>query len=200
MIIFKVICDSLHLQHHRIWTTGLISTHYSTDIPADYGCTAYTVCFLLSGQAHVNVRILKLIAITLFCSVVFFPTFNSRFFFFSFTAFGFLSTLPVFHFLNLPFFLSSSLCENPVLCENGRHRAGAAQPQFLLYSNWSWQPPNIGGWGERGPESHYITPAKTFLSASGGALQSRRLLLFGVHHLFSDGHRLPAALELLYNS
>ncbi|TMS04963.1 Netrin receptor UNC5B-b [Larimichthys crocea] len=34
-------------------------------------------------------------------------------------AFGFLSTLPVFHFLNLPFFLSSSLCENPVLCENG---------------------------------------------------------------------------------
>lgn len=85
-------------------------------------------------------------------------------------------------------------------CGDGEHSTGAAQPQLLLSSKCSrrrWS--SVCRRGERGSDSLCVAPAQTFPRAPGCAVLTRGLLLFSVHHLFPDGHRLTVALELFHN-
>lgn len=84
--------------------------------------------------------------------------------------------------------------------ENGQRSASATQHQLVLSSKCSWRGSIVWRWGERGWESLCVTPAQTFLHASGCALHTRGLLLFSLHHLFPDGHRLAVALEFFHHS
>lgn len=183
----------LALQHHRIWTIGLISTKYSTETSRLWLHNKQSTS---ERKHHPNPTNCNNVIISqwFFLTRVFLVLLHSLLFN---TSCLIIPLLP-----QPPLFFSRLLFVSILysVCENGQHRAGAAQPQLLLSSDCSWQPPSIWGRGEWGPEFLCIAPTQTFLSASGCALQSRGLVQFSLHHLLSDGHRLPAALELLHNS
>lgn len=84
--------------------------------------------------------------------------------------------------------------------ENGKFRPGAAQRQLDLPAAVVQRAELERGRGGRGPRPLCVSPAQTHLHAPGGALQPRGLVQPGLRGLLPDGHRLPAALELLHNS